>query len=223
MKILTAMTVASCGLILASCAAKPIVMGDSTLQQKVVSFPKQGQQVHVVVGGIVHLKADYQNTYAYRLASPLSIGFMLGRVTVSNQERLSQASLDGEAVFCTSSKVYSDPITGPVKRACFLSAEKGKFNNLKVAPGEVWFNKELTPPVDYVGFELAYSTGGKPLKRELIFEGGQKESLLFTEKIYETSVETASRAKPLLAKVDAVPSKVTLDGAEITCSERDLI
>lgn len=204
------------GFSLAGCASKPTIKGDSAIQQKTLSFPKQGQQIHAVVGSIVHLKADYQNNYSYKLTSPLSMGFMLGKVIVSNQERLSQASLDGEDVFCTQSKVYFDPLSGPHAIACFQSAEKGKFNNLKVAPGAIWFNKQISPPLDYVGVETAFSSGGKPLKRELIFEGGQKETVFFTEKIYEQSVEVASRAKPLMAKVEVLPSKVILDGVEIS-------
>lgn len=210
-----AIAFSACALILASCASKPIIRGDSAVQQKVVSFPKQGQQIHAVIGGLVHLKTNYQSKYMFKLTQPLNMGFVLGKVMVSNEEILSQASLDGEDVFCTHSRVYYDPFVGPHRIACFQSADKGKFNNIKVAPGEVWFNKQLSPPIDYVGSEVAFSSGGKPLKRELIFEGGQKETLFFTEKIYEHSVETASRAKPLMIKVESVPSKVTLDGAEI--------
>lgn len=178
---------------------------------------KQGQQVHAVVGGIVHLKADYQSKYTYRLTLPLSMsmGFGMGEVRVSDKEMLSQSSLDGEIVFCTSSMVFYG-LTGPRAIACFQSADKGQFNNIKVAPDRVkWFYKQLSPPIDYVGSEIAFSSGGKPLKRELIFDGGEKETLFFTEKIYEHSVETASRMKPLTTKVESVPSKVTLDGAEI--------
>ena len=208
-----------CCLLLPSCAStKSIVSGDSSIQQKVISFPKQGQQVHAVVGGIVHLKADYQSSYAYKLVLPLSIGFMLGEVKVSNNEMLFQGSLDGEDVFCTRSKVYYDLLAGPWAIACFQSADKGQFNNVKVAPGALgnWMNKQLSPPIKYVvGSEMAFSSGGKPLKRELIFDGGQKETLLFSEKIYEKSVETASRIKPLMTKIESVPSKVSLDGAEI--------
>lgn len=210
-----AIAVSACGLILASCASVPVISGDSTIQQKTAIFPKQGQQVHAVVGGVVHLKADYQSSYTYNLSSPLSMGFMLGRVIVSKEEMLYQGSLNGEDVFCTRSKVYYDPLTGPFAIACFQSTEKGKFNNIKVAPGAVWFNKRISPPINYVGSEIVFGSGGKPLKRELIFNGAENETLLFTEKIYERSVETASRTKPLMAKVETVPSKVTLDGTEI--------
>lgn len=211
-----AIAAGACSLILASCASQPFISGGNTLQHKVVSLPKEGQQVHVVIGGLVHLKVDYRSGYTYKLVLPLSMGFFLGKVIVSNEEGLFQGTLDGEEAFCTRTSAYHDPLAGPHRIACFQSAEKGKFNNVKVAPGMVWFNKELVPPIEYtVGAEVVISSGGKPLKRELIFDGGDKENLLFTEKIYEKSVETASRLKPLIAKVGSIPSKVTLDGAVI--------
>lgn len=213
---MNSLALSAVSLLLAACAAKPIISGDSTVQQKSISFPKQGQQVHVVIGGIVHLKAGYQNSYSYHLTKPLALGFMLGRLYVSNQVQINQASLDGQKVFCTDSNVYSDSLAGPLKVACFESKETGKFHNVKVAPGEMWFNKEIFPPVDYVSSEhITTLSGGQALKRELIYEGGQNDTLLFTEKIYENSIDVATRTKPILAKVETVPSKVTLNGAEI--------
>ena len=212
----TALTVIVCVLLLASCAAtKPIAGRDSTVQQKSVSFPKQGQQVHVLVGGLVHLKTDYQSNFTYNLAKPLNMGFMLGKVKVSPGDRLAKSTMDGEEVFCTATKVYYDPLVGPQAIVCFQSTNTGTFNNIKAAPGVVWFNKELMPPVEYVSSENAVGANGKPLKRELIFEGAEKESLLFTVKLYENSVEAASKLKPMVTKVDSVPSKVAIDGIEI--------
>lgn len=208
-------SIVACCLILVGCATKPLTSGDSTVQVKTATFPKQGQQVHAVVGGLVHLKADYQSGFTFRLVNPLSMGFYLGKVMVSTRDEIAQASLNGEVVFCTSSRVYVDPLTGPHAVACFQSVDKGKFNNIKAAPGPIWFNKQLSPPIDYVSYEMAISSGGKPLKRELIFEGSQNETLSFTEKIYENSVEKSSRSKPLMIKVELTPIKVTLNGAEI--------
>jgi hypothetical protein len=210
-------SIAACCLILSACTSTPIISGDSIAQQKTVSFPKQGQQVHVVVGGIVHLKAAYLSRYTYKLIHPLSMsmGFGMGEVKVSNKEMLSQSSLDGETVFCSSSMVFYG-FTGPRAIACFQSAENGKFNSVKAAPDRVkWFYKQLSPPLDYVGSEMVISAGSKPLKRELIFESIENDTLFFTEKIYENSVETASRSKPLMIKIDTTPRKVTLNGAEI--------
>lgn len=211
----TLISIGICGLILAGCAAKPLTAGDSTVQLKTASFPKPGQQTHAVVGGLVHLKADYQSGFSFRLVNPLSMGFYLGKVIVSSKDEITQSVLDGEVVFCTRSRAYIDPLTGPQAVACFQSVDKGKFSHVKAAPGSLWFNKQLSPPIDYVSSETAFSTGGKPMKRELIFDGGENGTLLFTEKVYENSVETANRSKPLMVKVESTPRKVSLDGAEI--------
>lgn len=202
-------------LILIGCAARPPTVGDSTLQLKTTSFPKQGQQVHAVAGGLVHLRANYQSSFSFRLVNPLSMGFYLGRVLVSTNDSISQASMDGDVVFCTRSKTYIDPLTGPHAIACFQSNEQGKFNSVKAAPGAMWFSKQLSPPIDYVSSEMALNLNGKPFKRELIFDGSHNQMLLFTEKIYDKSVETASQLKPFMVKVESSPSKVSVNGAEI--------
>jgi len=198
---------------LAGCAAKPIVKGDSAPKQKNATFPKVGQQVHVVNGGLVHLRADYSSQYVFRLTSPLAIGFALGRINVLKEDILFEADLEGQDVFCTVRAVYSDPLVGPIRNACFVPSKKGKFNKVKAHPGEYWFTKDLSPAIDYVGAEMPVITEGKPFKKELVYEGSQNGNLFFTEKLYEISLDSPSKAKPLLAKVDVVPAQVSLNGA----------
>ena len=173
---------------LAGCAAKPTVKGDSAPQQKNATFPKAGQQIHVVNGGLVHLRADYTSRFTYRLTKPLTIGFMLGRINVSTEDLLAEADLSGENVYCTVRNVYSDPLTGPLARACFVPTDRSKFSQIKAAPGSYWFTKDLNPAIDYVGAEMPMVSGVKPLKRELVYEGSQNGSLFFTEKSYEISL-----------------------------------
>ena len=60
-----------CGFILVSCTSTPITSGDSTVRRKIVSFPKQGQEVNAEIGGIVHLKADYQSKVSVRPPAPV--------------------------------------------------------------------------------------------------------------------------------------------------------
>lgn len=199
--------------VLSGCATIPTIKGDSVPREKNAFFPKENQQIHVVNGGLVHLRTNYISRFAFRMAQPLSTGFMLGRITVSTEDLLSEADLDGKRFYCTSRNAYSDPLTGPLAKACFQVAENDKFSHVKVAPGAIWFTKELTPNVDYIGFEMPIISGTKPLKRELIFEGSEGGNLLFTERLYETSLETPSRAKPLLVKVDSTPAQISLNGA----------
>lgn len=202
-------------LTLGGCAITPVQEGDSVIGQKIVSFPKIGQQVHAVVGGLVHLSTDYQSKHSFRLVKPFSIVLGMGKAVVSSDEIIQQSSLDGDVAFCTDSLTYQPYLGFANARACFRSTEKGKFNNVRLMPGIAFINKDIVPPIDYVSAEQVSGSGGKPLKRELIFDGGQNQTLLFTEKIYENSLETPSRSKPLMVKVELSPSKVTLNGAEI--------
>lgn len=203
-------------LLIGGCATKSLIVGDSTVQQKNITFPNVGQQVHAVAGGLVHLHANYQSKHIFTLVQPFSSGFMLGKIVVSTDEQLMQSSLDGESVFCTATKTYRDPLTGPQAQVCFLSNGKGKFSRLKAAPGAIWMSKDLAPPIDYVSAEVGNSPTGALLKRELVFEGSDKGVILFTEKIYEVSAEKASRTKPIAVTINSVPMKITLDGAELT-------
>lgn len=202
-------------MVLSGCAAVPVVSGDSVPQQKNASFPKIGQQVHVVVGGLVHLRANYTSQFNYRLKTPISMRFMLGRLNVSNEEMLISATLQNNPVFCTIRRTYSDPLVGATKPACFVEGEKGAFDKVKVAPGEYWFTKDLPSPVQFLAVELPVRQAGHALKRELVFEGYQNGSLFFTEKYYEYNLEAASKAKPVLAKIGAIPARVILSDAII--------
>lgn len=215
MNITTKVSVLVAAAVLAGCAAKPVITGDSAPQQKNATFPKAGQQVHVVTGGLVHLRADYTSRFGYHLKQPISMGFGLGRLNVSNEDMLVAATLQEKPVFCTTRKTYSDPLVGAIKPACFVEAEKGNFSQVKVAPGEYWFTKDLTPSIPFVGNEVPLSNSGKILKRELVFEGQQNGSLFFTEKQYEFNLDTPSKAKPVLSKVDAAPAQINLNGAVI--------
>jgi hypothetical protein len=210
-----AITTSLCCLILAGCVTKPVKTGDSLLQLKTATFPNLRQQSYAVVGGLVHLKANYQSSFSAKLSKPLSLGFYLGKISVTPKEVISQATIDGVVVFCTDSNTYIDPLTGPHAISCFQSSEQGKFNSVKAAPGMIWFTKKLTPPISYVSVEKVARSEGKPLKRELYYDGSQNQILLFTQKTYENSVDIATQSRPLITRIDSIPRKVDLNGIEI--------
>jgi len=201
--------------LLVGCAAKPIVKGDSEAQKKIANFPKLGQQVHVVVGGLVHLHADYASRYTFQLTNPIAMGFALGKLHVSPQDALAESSLDGVKVFCTTRFVYIDPLAGPQATACFVPSSRGKFGKVKAAPGSYWFTKDLAPEVDYASVEVPQNELGKPLKRELVFDGAQDSTLLFSEKVYEVTLESPSKSRPVFAKVESIPAKISVNGVVI--------
>lgn len=202
--------------LLAGCAARPVAKGDSLVQQKNTTFPKIGQQVHVVTGGLVHLRADYKSRYGYKLKQPVAIGLALGRVNVTTDDVLYVADLADSQVYCTTRRTYYDPLVGPQTTTCFVEGEKNFFKSIKAAPGEYWFSKELPTPVPFAGSEIAELNNKPVLKRELVFEGQQNNRLFFTEKEYEYSLETPSRAKPVLVKYESLPTKVNVNGAVLS-------
>lgn len=201
--------------LLVGCASKPMIKGDSEATQKIANFPKIGQQVHVVVGGLIHLHADYASRYSFRLTQPLAMRFALGRLNVSPQHALSESSLDGVEVFCTTQFVYIDPLTGPHAIACFVPSSKGKFGQVKASPGSYWFTKDISPEVDYTSVEVPQYQPGKPFKRELIFEGAQDNTLLLSEKVYEVTLDVPSKSLPVLKKIESVPTKINVNGVVI--------
>ncbi len=201
---------------LTACVTQPIASGDSTFQQKTASYPKIGSETQAKVGGLVHLYANYEGRFIYRLNQPLSMNFMLGKVAVSNSEVLSESSIDGKAFYCSANNVYIDPMTGPFKPACFSSSSAGTFDNIRIAPGIVAMNKEVNPPVSFSKEEIVWQKLGAPLKRELTFDGIQDGALLFTQKIYEKSLAAPTRVKPHITKVKSLPTTIVIDGAEFT-------
>lgn len=205
-----------CALVLIGCAAKPVQRGESVAQQKRLDFPQPGQQVHAVKGGLVLLHADYVGQYRYRLTAPLMMRFILGRITISSDEPLLEAEIEGTRVFCTVRPTYFDPLIGPRSRTCLVPSGPNRFGEVRAAPGAVWFSKRLDSEVEYVSTETARPSSNPVLKRELIFEGAESSTLLFSERIYESSLTVPTRAKPLIVKADGpLPAVIEVAGARL--------
>lgn len=198
----------------AGCAAKPIMKGDSLVARKTIIFPKIGEAAHAVVGSTVHIHADYYSKSEFFLEKPISIRFFLGKVEIPEGVRLYEASLEGEPVHCTQQNAYFDPLVrGPIKVACFRTSAPGTFDLIKVAPGEVWFSKDIAPPINYIALDKPNKNQSTPLKQELIFDGSKDGTLFFSLRIYDTSLETPNQIKPLMATPKTLPEKISLGGA----------
>lgn len=199
----------------AGCAA-PVVKGDSVENKKQLSFPKIGVQSTVKAGGLAVLHTDYQSKHIFQLTRPLNMQVMfVNRIAVSADEQLIESDIDGNTVYCTENNTYIDSLTGPWAKTCFKSTTPGKFSSVTYRPGAIWLSKSLSPEVDFISREMQAQSQASPLKRELIFEGGQDGVLLFSERIYEKSLVTPTRVKPLMASIQSVPFKVNLDGMSI--------
>jgi hypothetical protein len=205
----------------AGCSTAPVHV-DSGPSQKQLSFPQVGVQSVVQVGAVAALFVDYQSNRIYQLAKPLSLTVMMvNSISVSTGEPLFKSELDGATVYCTSSKVYVDRLTGPWAVACFKSTSPGKFSSVTYRPGAVWLSKTIEPEVDFVAWESAVQGQGKPIKRELVFDGRHGDVLMFSERIYKRSIDTASVIKPIFVPVPSLPAKASLDGMEINVLRAD--
>lgn len=199
----------------AGCTA-PVVKGDSVENKKQLSFPKVGVQSKVNAGGLAVLHTDYQSKHIFQLTKPLNVQVMLvNRIVVPTDEQLIESDVDGETVYCSANNTYVDALTGPWAKTCFRSTVPGKFSSVMYRPGAIWLSKNLSPEADFTSREIQARGQSKPLKRELIFEGSHDGMLLFSERIYEQSLVTPARVKPLIASISSIPSKIDLDGMHI--------
>lgn len=200
---------------LVGCAASPIVGGDSKVEPRAASYPKPGQTTVAAQGGLVHLKADYSSRFTFRVKEPVSTRLALGKIFIGTEEPLIEAQLESAKVYCSAGRTYIDPLKGPFKRSCLIEGEKGKFNQVKAAPGEVWYTRNLESPVSFESVELPVKIEGKPFKRELMFEGVQNGKLFLTERVYENNLESPSRARPLQVSLESFPSVVSVNGISL--------
>ncbi len=205
--------------IMTGCATKPVISGDSSIQPKDLTYPKIGTQSSTKTGGVVHLRANYTSSFSHSLTQPVRIGFMLGTVEVSTTDALVQTTLSDETAYCTTAKTYRDPLAGPTAITCFIEGTKGFFTKIKAAPGAVWFSKDLPSPIPYQSREVPTHNSGRPLKRELIFDGSKENVAFFSERIYENSLTTADRIKPHVVRINGRPSLIDLSGAKLTIHE----
>lgn len=210
------LSLAACGLCLTGCVTPHAVSGDSVFTQKIATYPRLDQETQVKVGGLVHLHANYDSRFIYKLEKQFSSSFMLGKITATTDDHFSESTSEGKTYFCSSRMIYSEPIFGPRSRACFTSSETGFLDRVQATPGAVPLTREISPPVSFTKEETPLLRANSFLKRELVFDGVQEGSLLFTQKIYEQSLMTPNRFKPHIVKIVTLPAKVVIDGAEFT-------
>ncbi len=207
---------AACALVFVAGCSTPTIKGDSLQNQKQLSFPKAGTQSTATVGSVAALYSNYQSRTMYQLEQPFHLKLLFAhRIEVPADEQLFQAELEGETVYCTVGRAYHDMLAGPMSPACFKVTSPGKFGAVKWLPGAVWGTKEISPEIGFTSREIQAQGQSTPLKRELVYDGNGGGTLMFTERIYEKSLQTPSRIKPLMASVTTVPAKINLDGMDI--------
>jgi hypothetical protein len=142
----------------------------------------------------------------------------LASINVRRDERLIPSTLDGKDYHCAVTNVYRDLIGFSNNKVCF-GETNGKFTVLRYAPGSYCFTLDLLPPLETIKTEVITSINGGYTKKELVYNGSNKNTLTFIEREYTSNLETPSKTKPIAIVVDATPKVVEVSGALINVIE----
>ncbi len=200
---------------LAGCVTTPKITGDSLYTDKVVTFPSSEGAREVRPGGLVHMRANYSSRVMYRLAEPITMRFMLGRISADVTDNFYAADLDGRKRFCSDKKLYSDLLMGPQSIVCISEGNSSRLEKIEAQPGAAMLSSTLSAPATFTKHEVPWPQLNKPLKRDLVFDGMSQNVLAFTQRIYEQSLDQPSQIKPHLVRVQVAPMQFSIDGAQL--------
>lgn len=181
----------------------------STIESKIGTVPNIGEQAAAPVGGVLYSQFKYFRKVGYRLQNDLSIGLGLGRVSVSAGDFVLKAEVENKTAFCSEKLAYIDPMVGPHETACFTDADNdGKFESLKAAPGVIWFNSEITPPIAYEKSELILPNKDA-FKYELLYQGITKGTLKLSYREYINDFARPAFFQDVTYDLDSMPATIT--------------
>jgi len=181
----------------------------STVDSRIGTVPKIGEHAVAPVGGIIYSQFRYWSKTGYRLKGGLSVGLGLGRVSVSDGDFVLKAEVENKTAFCTEKRAYIDPLVGPHATACFIDADNdGKFERLKAAPGAIWFESEITPPLAYEKSELIIPRNDS-FKYELLYQGITKGSLKLSYREYINDFARPAFFQDVTYDLDSTPTTIT--------------
>ena len=181
----------------------------STVDSRIGTVPIIGEQAVAPVGGVIYSQFRYWSKTGYRLKGGLSVGLGLGRVSVSDGDFVLKAEVENKTAFCTEKLTYIDPLVGPHTTACFIDADNdGKFERLKTAPGAIWFESEITPPLAYEKSELMVPRSDS-FKYELLYQGITKGSLKLSYREYINDFARPAFFQDVTYDLDSTPTTIT--------------
>lgn len=181
----------------------------STVDSRIGTVAKIGEQAVAPVGGIIFSQFRYWSKTGYRMKGDLSVGLGLGRVSVSDGDFVLKAEVENKTAFCTEKRAYIDPLVGPHTTACFIDADNdGKFERVKAAPGAIWFESEIVPPLSYEKSELILPRSDS-FKYELLYQGTTKGSLKLSYREYLNDFARPAFFQDVTYDLDSTPTTIT--------------
>ena len=207
-------------LFLSACATVQVV---ETLQieEKVGKVPPIGQNTEAPTGGTVFSQFRYWQKAGYRIMDSHSQGLALGRVSVGAGDFVVRAVLENENVFCTEKRAYIDPMVGPHAIACFLDRDNdGRFAKVKTAPGGVWFERDVFPPLRYEKSELIVPRSDA-FKYELLYQGVSKDTLRLSYREFLNEFARPAFFQDVTYDIEERPATITFRSVKIEVLDAD--
>lgn len=204
---------------------------------KVGTLPKIGDLSHAPVGGVMfsqfkyRIKSTTQDANFETIAEgDLSLGFQLGSLSVSVGDQFSESLLNGETVYCTKRLAYRDPLVGPWRAACFVDRNKDrKFELVKVAPGAIYFEKAIDPPLPYRIVKTSEPKNGEEtivpsddsFKFELLYQGVSRNSLKLAYREYLKDLARPAFYQDVVYDLEKSPTVITFRSVRIEVTSAD--
>jgi hypothetical protein len=124
-------------------------------------------------------------------------------------------------VYCTERAAYIDPLVGPFKTVCFIDRNNdGRFEKVKAAPGPLWFEKDVTPPLPFGKSEQIVSRGDS-FKYELLYQGSSNNSLKLAYREYLNDFARPAYFQDVTYDLKTKPTIVTFRTVRIEVIDAD--
>lgn len=204
--------------VLSGCATINIL---DTSVERIGAVPKIGDSATAPVGGVVYSQFKYLSRVVCRIQNNYSGGLGLGQIAVSEGDLLAKADLSGDAVYCTLKLAYLDPLVGPFRTACFIDANNdGEFEKAKAAPGAVWYETDISPPLAYDESEQVLPQSDS-FKYELLYQGISKNALKLLYREYVNDFARPAFYQDVIYDLESKPTTITFRTVRVEVIDAD--
>jgi hypothetical protein len=211
--------IAALAIVFVSGCATQQTLETNTVLEKTGRKPELNTISKINVGDSLFSQFRYWSKTGTRLSDNVSVGFALGSVRASSGAFLVRSIANNKTAFCTEQNTYFDPLAGAIKPACFVDSKRdGTLTHVLVAPGLVWFEKELPNPVKYEESELLVPRQNA-FRNELLFQGASNKTLRLLYREFVNDMARPAFFQDVSYDLTSVPMTVNFRSVRIEVIE----
>lgn len=206
-------------LLLTACASVSVPFENLAPTHKLIRFPDVGQDRAIKAGELLYTFLDYQSNFQVTafVEEPIATSVGLGSINIGVTEPLFRSVVNKKEMFCSLPFTYRNPFN-QIDRSCGVdSLNDGHFDKIYVPSGSTWVENNLDKKVKYrkEESENAASNPQGPLKRELIFDAFESNTLLVTYREFRSSLSVPSAVIPLSFKLTNFDMPIEIKGLRL--------